>query len=102
MHCQGQQIDEETGLHYNRRRYYDAGTGRFVSRDPIGLLGGLNAYAYVSNPTLWVDPLGLEPLLPGTEPYQLELFPSQPYSAGDVWLYSNGGATGISAARNGI
>ncbi|WP_226858554.1 RHS repeat domain-containing protein [Diaphorobacter aerolatus] len=36
---QGQQSDEETGLHYNRFRYYDPGVGRFVSQDPIGLLG---------------------------------------------------------------
>ncbi|HGF8500686.1 TPA: RHS repeat-associated core domain-containing protein [Acinetobacter baumannii] len=33
--------------------------GRFVSKDPIGLLGGSNNYAYAPNPTEWVDPLGL-------------------------------------------
>jgi RHS repeat-associated protein len=33
---QGQQFDEETGLHYNRFRYYDPGVGRFVSQDPLG------------------------------------------------------------------
>ncbi|MDN7908563.1 RHS repeat-associated core domain-containing protein [Burkholderia diffusa] len=56
---QGQYHDHETGLHYNRYRYYDPTTGRFVSKDPIGLQGGLNAYAYAPNPIAWVDPLGL-------------------------------------------
>ncbi|WP_338849538.1 RHS repeat-associated core domain-containing protein [Massilia sp. W12] len=37
---QGQQYDAETGLHYNRFRYYDPAIGRFISQDPIGLLGG--------------------------------------------------------------
>ncbi|MCK0206367.1 RHS repeat domain-containing protein [Ornithobacterium rhinotracheale] len=35
---QGQYIDQETGLHYNRFRYYDADVGMFISHDPIGLL----------------------------------------------------------------
>lgn len=56
---QGQQFDEETGLHYNRFRHFDPVVGRFVSQDPIGLLGGINAYQYASNPTAWIDPLGL-------------------------------------------
>ncbi|WP_409364251.1 RHS repeat-associated core domain-containing protein [Burkholderia sp. Bp9143] len=60
LRFQGQRVDEETGLHYNRHRYYDAQSGRFVSKDPIGLVGGINVYAYVANPTGWIDPLGLE------------------------------------------
>ncbi len=56
---QGQYHDEETGLHYNRYRYYDPGSGRFVSKDPIGLAGGLNVYQYAPNPIEWIDPLGL-------------------------------------------
>ena len=56
---QGQYFDDESGLHYNRFRYYDPQIGRFVSADPIGLLGGLNAYAYCVNPVSWIDPLGL-------------------------------------------
>ncbi|WP_321845473.1 RHS repeat-associated core domain-containing protein, partial [Paraburkholderia bannensis] len=51
--------DEETGLHYNRHRYYDPDSGRFISKDPIGLAGGVNAYRYAPNPVQWVDPLGL-------------------------------------------
>lgn len=40
-------------------RYYDPATGRFLQRDPIGIRGGLNVYAYVKNlPTVYVDPSG--------------------------------------------
>ncbi|CAA6810512.1 MAG: Rhs-family protein [uncultured Sulfurovum sp.] len=56
---QGQYFDAKTGLHYNRFRYYDADVGRFISQDPIGLLGGNNLYQYAPNPTGWVDPFGL-------------------------------------------
>ncbi|WP_330996535.1 RHS repeat-associated core domain-containing protein, partial [Burkholderia diffusa] len=56
----GQYFDRETGLHYNRHRYYDPGSGRFVSKDPIGLAGGINVYQYAPNPIGWIDPLGLE------------------------------------------
>jgi RHS repeat-associated protein len=55
----GQYEDEESGLYYNRFRYYDCGTGQYLSADPIGLLGGFNPYGYVHNPLGWVDPLGL-------------------------------------------
>ncbi|WWT62938.1 RHS repeat-associated core domain-containing protein [Burkholderia pyrrocinia] len=46
-------------MHYTRYRYYDPSSGRFVSKDPIGLVGGLNAFQYASNPVEWIDPLGL-------------------------------------------
>ncbi|WP_422802329.1 RHS repeat-associated core domain-containing protein [Telluria beijingensis] len=58
---QGQYFDEETELHYNRHRYYDPVSGRFICKDPIGLLGGFNTHAYAPNPVQWVDPLGLAP-----------------------------------------
>ena len=57
---QGQWHDEESGLYYNRHRYYDPQQGRYISQDPIGLNGGTNLYGYVANPTGMVDPLGLE------------------------------------------
>lgn len=56
---QGQYEDPETGLYYNRFRYYDPTTSLYLSPDPIGLLGGLQPGAYVHNPNNWVDPFGL-------------------------------------------
>ncbi len=56
---QGQYLDEETGLHYNRYRYYDPDTARFLTQDPIGLAAGFNVYSYTRNPTGWTDALGL-------------------------------------------
>jgi RHS repeat-associated protein len=55
----GQYEDRETGLYYNRHRYYDPALGRYLSPDPSGLAGGLNAYAYVDDPVVQVDPFGL-------------------------------------------
>ena len=55
----GQYFDEESGLHYNRHRYYDPHCARYISQDPIGLAGGLNFYQYVINPLTCIDPLGL-------------------------------------------
>ncbi len=40
----GQQYDDESGLHYNRHRYYNPGLGRYITQDPIGLMGGWNFY----------------------------------------------------------
>lgn len=54
----GQFADEETGLYYNRYRYYDPDTGAFISPDPIGPHGGLNPYGYGPNPIAWFDPMG--------------------------------------------
>jgi RHS repeat-associated protein len=55
----GQYEDEETGLYYNRFRYYDPESGEYVSQDPIGLAGGTNFYGYAADPTTVVDILGL-------------------------------------------
>ncbi|HIE6237441.1 TPA: type VI secretion system effector Tse5, partial [Pseudomonas aeruginosa] len=57
---QGQYHDEESGLYYNRYRYYLPEAGRYASQDPLGLGGGPNPYAYALNaPTLAYDPTGL-------------------------------------------
>ncbi len=56
----GQYEDEETGLHYNRHRYYDPAIGTYVNQDPIGLTGGVNGYMYPANPNTHIDPLGLQ------------------------------------------
>ncbi|MBZ5709404.1 DUF6531 domain-containing protein [Nannocystis pusilla] len=55
----GQYADEETGLYYNRYRYYDPDTGVYVSPDPLGLDGGMRPYAYCGDPLTFADPLGL-------------------------------------------
>lgn len=55
----GQYEDAETGLCYNRFRYYDPEAGEYLTRDPMGLLGGLHPYGYVADPTRLVDPYGL-------------------------------------------
>ena len=57
---QNQYYDEETGLHYNLMRYYEAETGRFINQDPIGLLGGENLYQFALNSLTWFDTLGLK------------------------------------------
>ncbi len=60
IRMQGQHLDEDLGLFYNRYRYYDPKLGRYISRDPIGLLGGRNPYLYSGNPNYWFDPMGLQ------------------------------------------
>tara|TARA_R110000796_G_scaffold220695_1_gene336778 strand:- start:846 stop:1304 length:459 start_codon:yes stop_codon:yes gene_type:complete len=56
---QGQYFDDESGLHYNRFRYYSPQQARFIHQDPIGLVGGINHYQYAPNHVNWVDPFGL-------------------------------------------
>ena len=57
---QGQYYDRETGLAYNRFRYYSPKMGMYVSQDPIGLAGGiLNLYGYVDDTLSFIDILGL-------------------------------------------
>jgi len=58
---QGQYEDVETGLYYNRFRYYSPREGVYMSQDPIGLNGGMVMYGYVKSPNERIDPLGLMP-----------------------------------------
>jgi len=56
----GHYLDQDTGLHYNRYRYYDPALGRYLTQDPIGYQGSdVNLYAYCTNPLVHVDMLGV-------------------------------------------
>ena len=70
LRYQGQLYDAETGLYYNRHRYYDADSGQYLSPDPIGLNGGIRPQGYVTNPFIWIDPLGLSTKEPRTNTYK--------------------------------
>lgn len=56
----GQYYDIETGIHYNRFRYYDPKNARYLNKDPIGLMGGVNEWMYVLNPLQRTDVFGLK------------------------------------------
>ncbi len=89
----GQYFDEETGLHYNLFRYYAPECGRFISQDPIGLLGGINLYQYAPNPLGWIDPLGLK----CGEVKEFDVVPYRPINSSlenhhgvlDIWMSKN-------------
>jgi RHS repeat-associated protein len=55
----GQHADGDTGLYYNRHRYYESDIGGYINQDPIGLSGGINLSAYAKNPSQYTDPMGL-------------------------------------------
>nr|WP_305000480.1 RHS repeat-associated core domain-containing protein [Apibacter sp. HY039] len=66
----GQYEDVETGLYYNRFRYYSPETGQYISKDPIGLAGNNpNLYAYVHDSNTQVDPFGLLNIALGIEDF---------------------------------
>ena len=90
LRFQGQYYDKETDLHYNRYRYYEPFSARYLSKDPIDLYAGLNHHAYVINPTLWVDELGLSPTyggqLIGLSPQASANLEYQAYRNYDCWM----------------
>jgi len=65
----GQYEDAETGLYYNRFRYYDPEAGGYVSQDPIGLAGGTALHAYAVDPNTGIDALGLSEACGAIVPY---------------------------------
>jgi RHS repeat-associated protein len=57
----GKERDEETGLYYSSARYYAPWLGRWTSADPVGLVDGVNVYAYARDrPITAVDPTGTQ------------------------------------------
>ena len=65
----GQYEDAESGWVYNRFRYYNAAFGVYNAQDPLGVGPNLaSAQAYVDNPTIWVDILGLASHPKGKDP----------------------------------
>ncbi len=61
--------DTETNLYFYRARYYDPQIGRFLGEDPIQFDGGFDFYTYADNdPTLFIDPLGLQNQTPPAKP----------------------------------
>ncbi|PQO94007.1 type IV secretion protein Rhs [Massilia phosphatilytica] len=98
---QGQYYDNESGLHYNRFRYYDPDIGRFVSIDPIGLTGGINSFQYAPNPVGWVDPLGLASFDPGVYDAHFEArLPKDMYRLTDAEHFSEGNRQLYYAIKN--
>ncbi|MBI2807784.1 MAG: RHS domain-containing protein [Planctomycetes bacterium] len=59
IRLQGQLEDPETGLCYNRHRYFDQCTGQFISQDPLGIEIAKNLYEFAVNSLAWIDPWGL-------------------------------------------
>jgi RHS repeat-associated protein len=93
----GQYADEETGLAYNRFRYYDVESGNYVSQDPIGLEGGLSFYNYVKDINLLSDVLGLMPNNTGIgDAAELDFVNGLKKRGWDVYLeIKNGSQNGI-------
>ncbi len=82
----GEYYDSETGLIYLRNRYYDSTLGRFISEDPAR--DGTNWYVYCeNNPVGFVDPLGLELTLSGTDAEKAWLLDNVKKLTGDILQY---------------
>jgi RHS repeat-associated protein len=96
LRFQGQYEDAETGLYYNYFRYYDSDIGRYLSKDPLGLAGGINTYAYTMSPVNWIDPLGLEDYNDQVKAINEEISSTvnRKAKAVDRWMRMNAGRQG--------
>jgi RHS repeat-associated protein len=105
LRLQGQYFDRETGLYYNRFRYYEPHVGSFISQDPLGLLAGENFYKFAPNIYAWSDPLGLicEARRIGgrAENYAKKYLKSKGYT--DIQSFQNSSGHGVDVvARNPV
>jgi RHS repeat-associated protein len=82
----GQWADAETGLHYNLHRYYDPVQTRYLTPDPIGLMGGANLYDYARDPINWFDPTGLKCSNP-------KLIQKDPQGRWEIYEHADGSTT---------
>ena len=97
----GQYWDVDTNLFYNYFRDYDPVIGRYVQSDPIGLLGGLNTYAYViNNPTKYVDIFGLD-VLDLSINVKIPTFPGSPSISGSDGIKGRGFSLGVAISYPG-
>lgn len=88
---EGQFEDVETGLCYNRYRYYDPDTGRYLNHDPVNTRSGSNLYRYCPNPIAYCDPHGLEQhALAVSVRYRDEQGNLQPQQPGDSGNFTSG------------
>ena len=96
----GRDWDADAGLQYNRARWYDPATGRWLSQDPIGFdAGDRNLYRYVGNqPTTLTDPSGLEP--PQLTPEEIDQIINTPPTIGP--LVGPRGGISLGAHGNGL
>jgi RHS repeat-associated protein len=85
----GQYEDTEQDSYYQRWRFFDPRRHRFLSKDPLGLEGGLNPFQYVEAPLEQIDPLGLAPLVVIGEGMDLRVTPAarslDAHEIGSVW-----------------
>lgn len=87
----GRQFNEETGLYFYRARYHDPIKGRFLQRDPLRYMDGMNLYEYVKgNPINLVDPNGLATFSVWTDWFGY-VFQSRGIFSGGTWKWSNFG-----------
>lgn len=87
---QGQTHDAETGLCYNRFRYYSPEDGNYISQDPIGLAGGSALYGYVKDTNSQIDIWGLASKVPVQTPTSEDVKPLGSVPSGeDLQLRAN-------------
>ncbi|MBR6733599.1 MAG: hypothetical protein IKL96_04280 [Kiritimatiellae bacterium] len=91
---QGREWSAATGLVNFRMRWYDSETGRWLSKDPIGLSGGLNLYAFcMDSPIGIIDPMGNDAYISGSSGHAA-MWVDEPGENGKVAIFDFGPATG--------
>lgn len=102
----GQYMDRESGLSYNRFRYYWPFAGRFLSPDPLGPAGGPNPFVFAPNAMGFADPLGLtygdvgiSRKSPQERCRQYKIQPDQDFDYLEI-IFNSGSASNNGLARN--